>query len=77
LTVWRFQDHPRQPCGPRGGDRRTLLVDKLTTLAVEARISTCIRTGDDGAAIRALAEEVAPALRESVTSERAAVGAVS
>jgi alkanesulfonate monooxygenase SsuD/methylene tetrahydromethanopterin reductase-like flavin-dependent oxidoreductase (luciferase family) len=44
--------------------------EDLTKLAVEDGISTFVLIGDDEAVIRTLAEEIAPAVREQVASER-------
>jgi alkanesulfonate monooxygenase SsuD/methylene tetrahydromethanopterin reductase-like flavin-dependent oxidoreductase (luciferase family) len=46
-------------------------VDELARLALEDGIGTFVLMGDDGAAIRTFAEEVAPAVREQVARERA------
>jgi alkanesulfonate monooxygenase SsuD/methylene tetrahydromethanopterin reductase-like flavin-dependent oxidoreductase (luciferase family) len=45
-------------------------IDELTRLALEDGISTFILIGDDEAATRTLAEEVAPEVREQVATER-------
>ncbi len=49
-------------------------VEELTRLALEDGISTFVLIGDDESAMRTLAEEVAPAVREQVASERSRRG---
>ena len=45
-------------------------IDELTRLALEDGIGTFILIGDDEAAIRTLAEDIAPTVREQVATER-------
>jgi hypothetical protein len=47
-----------------------MAAEELVTLAIEEGIGTFIVTGDDPAAIQALAEDVAPTVREHVASAR-------
>ncbi|WP_222853889.1 LLM class flavin-dependent oxidoreductase [Fodinicola acaciae] len=49
-------------------------VDELLPYAVEHGVSTFISTGDDPAAIQLWGEEVVPALRDAIASERNAAG---
>lgn len=49
-------------------------VDDLVELALEYGISGFILAADDGPVIQRYAEEVAPAVRERVASERAGAG---
>src|SRR5436190_9316028 len=49
-------------------------VDELTRLALEDGVSTFVLIGDDEAATRTFAEEVAPAVRDQVAGERARRG---
>ncbi|MFB4294008.1 LLM class flavin-dependent oxidoreductase [Nonomuraea sp. ATR24] len=53
-----------------GGEAPGTWVERLLPLALEDGVSTFILGSDDPRAIRAFAEEVAPALREAVAAER-------
>jgi hemerythrin-like domain-containing protein len=53
------------------------LVEELTRFALEDGIGTFILMADDANAIQALAEEVAPAVREQVAAARSGAGVVS
>jgi hypothetical protein len=75
--------HPFQAAAAAGRtpvDVRRLLnigpqpVDELVRLALEDGIGTFILIDDAEAPIRAMAEEIAPAVREQVGSERSRMG---
>ncbi len=62
--------------GPSGGSDSDW-VQELTRLALEDGIGTFILTTDDAALLRRFAGEIAPAVRELVTAERAGTAAAS
>jgi alkanesulfonate monooxygenase SsuD/methylene tetrahydromethanopterin reductase-like flavin-dependent oxidoreductase (luciferase family) len=70
-------DEAAQDAGRDPRDIRRLLnigpatAEELAQLTLEDGISTFVLIGDDEAAIRTLAEEIAPAVRERVAAERA------